>query len=261
MSTLHAAVLQHAPVADAATNRVALAALCAQAPGAAIYVAPEYSAWYSADPSEWHIGAEEIDGAFVGFLRNIATENDALIVAGFIEREGDALFNAVVAVDASGVRGHYRKVHLYDAFGAAESRWLSHGEPQQPHDIVEYRGFTIGLMTCYDLRFPEIARTRIDAGAQVLVVPSDWVSGEHKVDHWRTLTSARAIENIAWLIAADHPAPSGVGHSRIVDPMGAAVELGDTIGVLRADISLEVVTAARSVNPALRARRFSVIPR
>ena len=61
-------------------------------------------------------------------------------------------------------------------------------------------------MTCYDLRFPELARALVDRGAEVLVVPAAWVAGPRKVDHWRTLVRARAIENTVYVVAAGQPA-------------------------------------------------------
>ena len=83
-------------------------------------------------------------------------------------------------------------------------------------------------MTCYDLRFPEQARALVDAGADVLVVPSAWVAGERKVDHWRTLVRARAIENTAYVVAVGQPGPRYTGHSMVVDPLGdVLVEAGE----------------------------------
>ena len=73
------------------------------------------------------------------------------------------------------------------------------GEPEPV--VVDVGGFRVGLMTCYDLRFPEMARLLVDAGAEVLVVPAAWVAGERKVEHWRTLARARAIENTAYVVA------------------------------------------------------------
>ena len=75
-------------------------------------------------------------------------------------------------------------------------------------------------MTCYDLRFPELARLLVDRGAEVLVVPAAWVAGPRKVDHWRTLVRARAIENTVFVVAAGQPGPRYTGHSLVVDPLG-----------------------------------------
>ena len=86
--------------------------------------------------------------------------------------------------------------------------------------VAEVAGFSVGLMTCYDLRFPEHARALVDRGAEVLAVPAAWVAGERKVDHWRTLLRARAIENTVFVVAAAQPGPRYTGHSMVVDPLG-----------------------------------------
>ena len=111
-------------------------------------------------------------------------------------------------------------------------------------------------MTCYDLRFPEHARALVDAGADVLVAPSAWVAGERKVDHWRTLVRARAIENTAYVVAVAQPGPRYTGHSMVVDPLGdILVEAGEGPETLSATLDHEVVERARRTNPSLANRR------
>jgi predicted amidohydrolase len=106
-----------------------------------------------------------------------------------------------------------------------------------------------------------VSRRLIDAGATVLAVPSDWVPGEHKSHHWRTLLTARAIENIAWTVAANHAAPSGIGESLVVDPLGTVViEAGKTDFVCDVTLDPDSVAHARLANPALAARRYGVAP-
>ena len=112
----------------------------------------------------------------------------------------------------------YRKIHLYDSFGYRESDRLSGGPTEAV--VVEIAGWQVGLMTCYDLRFPELARALVDAGAEVIVVPAAWLPGERKVDHWRTLVRARAIENTVFVVAAGQPGPRYTGHSMVGDPLG-----------------------------------------
>jgi predicted amidohydrolase len=176
--------------------------------------------------------------------------------------EDDALRNRLLVVAAVGVIATYDKVHLYDAYGARESEVIAAGDPAAPAVVVDVKGVRVGVQTCYDIRFPEVSRRLIDAGAEVLVVPADWVPGEHKVEHWETLLRARAIENLAWIVAADHAAPSGIGHSMVVDQIGNIVERLDTVaGSFAVTISSEAISDARGTNPALAMRRYRVEPR
>ncbi len=123
--------------------------------------------------------------------------------------------------------------------------------------MVDLAGLRVGLMTCYDLRFPEHARALVDAGAELLVVPAAWVAGERKVDHWRTLVRARAIENTVYVAAAAQPAPRYSGHSMLVDPLGDVLaEAGDGSEVVGAEISAAVLAQARRTNPSLANRRL-----
>ena len=112
-------------------------------------------------------------------------------------------------------------------------------------------------MTCYDLRFPELARELVGAGADLLVVPAAWVAGPRKVEHWRALATARAIENLAYVAAVGQPAPRYSGHSLLVDPRGEVVtEAGEGDGeVLVGEVSARVVGEAREENPSLTNRR------
>jgi predicted amidohydrolase len=116
-------------------------------------------------------------------------------------------------------------------------------------------------MTCYDLRFPELARALVDRNAEVLVVPSAWVAGPRKVEHWRTLVRARAIENTVFVVAAAQPGPRYSGHSMVVDPFGDVLaEAGDEAAVLTATLDRAVLEEARSTNPSLANRRFRPSP-
>lgn len=264
MSSALVAVCQFAPTADRAQNRVRVGDLVADAAGrgAELVVLPEYASYFI-DPfnSTLRENAETLQDAFVTALQDAAAAHDVTVVAGLVEVAGDRVHNTLVAVDASGVRATYRKQHLYDAFGQTESDWVAPGGTGAP-ETFEVAGIRFGLMTCYDLRFPEVARTLVDAGAQALVVPAEWVRGPLKEHHWTTLLAARAIENTVYVLAADHPAPIGVGHSQIIDPQGivlAGLATGEGIAV--AEISKAEIERVRAVNPVLRLRRYSVVPR
>jgi len=200
--------------------------------------------------------AEPLDGPFVAFLAEHAQRLGTTIVAGMFEATDDLPYNTLVAVAPDGsLAAAYRKVHLYDSFGYRESDRLRAGSPAPAMlDLADRR---LGLMTCYDLRFPEMGRLLVDAGADTLVVPAAWVAGEHKLDHWRTLLRARAIENTVHVLAAAQCGPDYTGHSLVVDPMGLIVaEGGDGPEIVRADIDLADVERAREVNPSLDNRRI-----
>jgi predicted amidohydrolase len=260
------AVAQFAPAADTAANLVSIGELVATASdrGARLVVFPEYSSYF-VDPFDASLAehAQDIDGPFVMELIRLAAERDVQIVAGLVERahDGRRVRNAVVAVDGSGVLASYRKLHLYDAFGQRESDWVEPGELVVP-EIFELDGLRLGLMTCYDLRFPEVGRLLVDAGAEVFVVPAEWVRGPLKEHHWRTLLHARAIENTVFVAAADHPPPLGVGNSMIVDPQGVELAcIGTATDVAVAYVDRDTVARVRQVNPSLRLRRMKVVPR
>lgn len=202
--------------------------------------------------------AETLDGPFANEVTRVAAQCGTTVIAGMFEASGDPErpFNTLVVRGPGGVGpAAYRKVHLYDSFGYRESDRLSAG-PIEPV-VFEIDGFTVGLMTCYDLRFPELARALVDRGAEVLVVPSAWVAGERKVDHWRTLIRARAIENTVFVAAVGQPGPRYSGHSMIIDPLGdVLVEAGEGPEVIRAVLDRAVLDRARRTNPSLANRRL-----
>ncbi|MDN3309632.1 carbon-nitrogen hydrolase family protein [Microbacterium oryzae] len=260
------AVAQFSPGADPRANREEIAALTrrAAARGAQVIVFPEYASCF-VHPFDDSVreNAETRDGPFVAHLVALAAEHDATIVAGLLERAEDArrVRNTVVAIDAGGVRATYRKAHLYDAFGQRESDWVEPGELAPPQTFA-VGDLVFGLMTCYDLRFPESARVLADAGVDVALVPSQWVRGPLKEHHWRTLVGARAIENTMYVAAADHTPPLGVGNSLVVDPQGVAIAaVGTTTDVAVAFLDRTAVENVRRVNPALALRRYRVAPR
>jgi predicted amidohydrolase len=116
------------------------------------------------------------------------------------------------------------------------------------------------MQTCYDLRFPEVSRRLIDAGANLIVIPAQWVPGPNKLEQWRALIVARAIEFQCVIVAVGQPAPHGVGHSMVVGPRGDILaEAGETPGHILATVSNDEVDAVREENPMATARRFGVV--
>lgn len=237
----------------------------AAAEGAKLAVFPEFAMYDTPTLSkEFLAQAEPLDGAFVTALKRIASDHGISIVAGMHEQivSEDRAYNTLVAVDPErGVVGIYRKQHLYDAFGFMESDYICPGGTDAP-TTFELDGITVGLLTCYDLRFPEAARVHADAGVDVLVYPAAWVPGPRKEDHWKTLARARAIENTIYVAAISQGPPTvGTGGSLIVDPTGLVLgELGEANGLVIARIDPERIEKVRSFNPSLKNRRYAVVP-
>jgi deaminated glutathione amidase len=241
---------------DPAVNRGRLASVVPA--GADLVVLPEaFARDFGERGSRLDGVAEPLDGPFVAEVERVARERDTTIVAGMFEGAAEAPsntpYNTVV------VRGRascdYRKIHLYDSFGYRESDVLAAG-PVEPATF-ELDGTTVGVMTCYDLRFPELARCLVDAGADLIVVPAAWVAGPRKVDHWTTLLRARAIENTVYVVGVGQPAPRYSGHSLVVGPLGdVVVEGGDGSETLTVDLDLGDVASARRTNPSLANRRL-----
>lgn len=267
-TTAHAvAVAQFGPVADRDANLAAMRSLAMHSVerGAGLVVFPEYSSYFTPKLGpDWVAAAESLDGPFVEGLRDLASETSAVIVAGLVETAAtrtDRFRNTIVAVGPDGtLLSVSRKLHLYDAFGATESRWAEPGdiEPPQLFDAV---GLRVGIQTCYDLRFPEVTRRLVDAGAELVLVPSEWVAGPGKVHAWTTLVTARAIENTVYLAAADHIPPIGVGHSMIVDARGELLaSIESATDAVVAPVSRAHLDEVRRINPALQLRRFGVVP-
>jgi predicted amidohydrolase len=262
----HVALAQFAPGDDKAANLALIARLAGDAAdrGARVVVLPEYAMFtVPAMDRRFVDSAEDLDGSFVTGLRDLAKDRGVAIVGGMNERlDGSRISNTLVAAGPDGaVAALYRKIHLYDAFGFRESDVVRAGEISEP-ETFEVDGVRFGLQTCYDLRFPEVTRRLADAGAQVVLLPAEWVPGPLKEYHWSTLVRARAIENTLYVAAAGQAAPTGSGTSMLVDPMGVVVtSLGEQTGVAVGEVSPERISEVRAKNPALELRRFTVAPR
>jgi predicted amidohydrolase len=257
------------PIASAPSanlNRVEAALSAAAAQGAQLAVCPEGTqARFSADLRQL---AEPLDGPFCTGLAAAARRTGVAVIAGVFEPDpgGDRVFNTTVAFDADGrLAAAYRKIHLFDALGQRESDSMAPGsEPV----IATVAGLRVGFLTCYDVRFPELARSLATSGADLLVIPSGWASGLFKEEHWVTLVRARAIENTIWVAGVDQvpdpaeaptKAPTGVGRSLLVDPLGTVLlDLGSRQGVASGDVDLAVTAEVRSVLPCLANRRDDI---
>jgi deaminated glutathione amidase len=214
--------------------------------------------------------AEPTDGAFCRGLSDAARDHGVAVVAGVFEPgPGRLVYNTAVMFDERGtLAAAYRKIHLFDALGQRESDQVAPGDEPV---VAELGGLRVGVMTCYDIRFPEHARALLARRADLIVVPAGWAAGLFKEEHWVTLIRARAIENTVWVAAADQVpdpaepptrAPTGSGRSMLVDPMGTVrLDLGPRPGIAVGEVDMDVTAEVRAALPSLEHRRDDVFAR
>lgn len=253
---------QFSPTGDVGGNLGVMRSLAAQARagGSELIVFPEES-MFSIGKVQGPLAAAVDAGwtTFVQQLSLLAADLGIAVVAGGYESSGEERpYNTLVLIDGSGrIADTYRKLHLYDAFSYAESTRIKPGDGGVK--VVQLGEMRVGLMTCYDIRFPELARALTDQGADLLAVPAAWFKGEHKIEHWETLLKARAIENTVWVAAAGTSSRHTVGHSAILDPMGVpqAFLTDEAEGIVSAEVTRKRVDEVREFLPVLENRRFA----
>lgn len=247
---------------DAARRAVREAA----AHGARVIVLPEAMS-QSFDSGRLDTQAADLDGEFATGLRTLADELDVVVVAGTfrpadtVERDGKTVHRVYNTAVVTGAGHHfgYDKIHTYDAFNYRESDTVHPGEELATFEVD---GVTVGVAICYDIRYPEQFKALATAGAEVIVVPTSWADGPKKLHGWRTLTVARALDSVSYIVAAGQPrpggddqagessGPTGIGHSVIVDPSGERLsEAGYSPEIIYADIDRDTVAKARKALP------------
>ncbi|MCU1569713.1 MAG: carbon-nitrogen hydrolase family protein [Naasia sp.] len=257
------AIAQFGPTADFDANYAEIRTLTARAvaEGARLVVFPEEAMVLAEALREPIAGAVAVQWPrFEQLLTALAVEHDVAIIAGGYEpSSSERPYNTLLAVDAGGVvAARYHKLHLYDAFSYQESAYVTPGADLPP--VVQLAGLKVGLINCYDIRFPELARHLIDSGAELLTVSAAWVDGLRKAEHWSTLLSARAIENTVWLAAAGSISAGCIGDSVILDPLGVErAALGDELSAVAViDVTAERTEFVRAKLPALANRRLDL---
>ena len=209
-----------------------------------------------------HSTAQRLDGPFVTEMRALAKQYGTWVVFGMNEivddPDDDRNYNTSVVVNSEGeIVTHYHKTHLYDAFGSKESDKIKPGD--QLFEPIDTPFGRIGLFVCYEVRFPEVARDQRAKGADIIIMPTAWVCGKMKSLHFRSLITARAIENTVYMLACDQANDKSIGESVVVDPMGVPVaSAGGEKQLLVARVSLDRVDAVRKKLPAYKDRRRNV---
>ena len=255
--------------------------------GADLVVFPE-AAMFPFDAGRLDIVAQPLDGPFAAAVEQAARDADITAVVGMftpadtvfrtpsgelqtepVEGSGEAnkfrrVYNTLLVTGPNGTE-HYHKIHTFDAFGYRESDTVKPGTRRVTYNVG---GVTIGLATCYDIRFPGHFYALAEAGATVMVVPTAWTDGPGKLDQWRTLTAARALDTTSFVVAAgqarpgsperygQNDGPTGIGHSAIISPGGARLaETGYVAQTLVVDIDPNQVEKVRKGLPVLKGHR------
>jgi predicted amidohydrolase len=235
----------------------------AVAGGARIVVFPEATMARFGRPLE--PVAEALDGPWASAVAAVAAEHDVVVVAGMFTPAAGRVRNTLLITGGGHHRG-YDKIHLYDAFGFAESDTVA---PGATLTTFELDGVVYGVATCYDLRFPELFRALADDGADVVLLPASWGAGEGKREQWEVLVRARALDSGCWVLACGQAdpaatgvtvnpkAPTGIGYSTVSDGFGRVVaQAGSAPEVLLVDVDPAVSAKARTATGALANRRL-----
>jgi deaminated glutathione amidase len=202
------------------------------------------------------------DSKFIKRLCQYSKNYKIGIIGTFFEKnpykKDKRVFDTAFSTDKNGkIVSVYRKLHLYDAFGFKESLKFSRGD-KIPKLITTPIG-KMGLMICYDIRFPELSRILTVNGSDIIVIPSGWIHGIMKEEHWITMLKARAMENGVYVIAPNQVGNIFCGRSMIVDPLGSILtDLGDKIGVEFVEIQRERIDEVRKTLPLLKNRRTDI---
>ncbi len=231
--------------------------------GAKLCAFPEFMMCYtpsSQSPKELANLAERITGEFVSKISKSAKQNSIQVVGTIYEKSPmtNRVYDTSFLTDNKGkVVSKYRKIHLYDALGMKESKKLYPGS-QISKPIKTTIGM-VGMMICYDLRFPEMSRILSSAGSEFLVVPSAWVQGEMKEEHWITINRTRAIENGCYVVAPDQVGNIYCGRSLVIDPYGKILlDMKKKEGIGIVDVSLDRIKQVRKNLPLLKNRRTDI---
>lgn len=253
---------------DPAANAALVERYCRDArdQGAALVVFPEATMCAFGNPLAEV--AEPLDGPWATRIREIADELGITIVAGMFTPGRNGKVRNTLLVAGPDSDAHYDKVHLFDAFGYAESDTV---EPGTQAVTFAAGGATIGLATCYDIRFPALFAANADKGAAITIVCASWGAGEGKADQWDLLVRARAVDSTVYVLACDQGdpttqgtepsgnAPTGIGRSAVVSPWGEVLhQMDGTTGLLVVDLDLDTVRDAREKLPVL-ANRSNVV--
>lgn len=204
--------------------------------------------------------SESLNGKFVNSVKGLAKKYKINIIFGMHERPPSKLrtYNTTVTVDDKGkIANVYRKTHLYDAFDMKESDQNIPGTDKPK--VFKIKNINIGVIVCYEIRFPEMARTLALSGADLIIVPSNWIKGYNKEDLWLSSIKTRAMENTVYVGTSNQIGNISTGITSFVDPLGIIVERAtEEEGMFIQYVKKDRILEARKILPLLSQRNTSV---
>ncbi len=268
---MRVAVVQMNSQADLEKNMARAVELVSRAAdmGAELVALPETFAFMGESDEQKRAIAEDLpgEGPIAKALANVARDRGVFVLAGGMpekSHDGERPFNTSALFAPNGaLLSRYRKVHLFDVDlpDGTTLRESNACVPGEDTVVTEVRGKKLGMTICYDVRFPELYRRLVDAGALIITVPAAFTLHTGK-DHWTALLRARAIENQVFVLA---PAQQGkhprgrmtYGKSAIIDPWGDVIaQCGDGEGVAVATLDFAYQERVREALPSLKHRRL-----
>jgi omega-amidase len=254
MSTIQAAAIQfNVRQGDVDANRDYVRAALRRAAGTGVQLAVLPEMWSSGFSYRNLNELARCTAGIVEELLALSRELKLVIVGSMPEPHGEKVYNTVYVADNGRLAGTYRKLHLFSLLG--EDKAFDSGDSWL---LAETSIGKVGVIICYDLRFPELSRRLALEGAAVICVPAQWP--KPRQEHWRTLLRARAIENQLYVVACNACGPIGkldfFGMSMIIDPKGEVLaEAGEAECMISAPLDMQLMADWRAQIPCFSDRR------
>ncbi|WP_311258484.1 nitrilase-related carbon-nitrogen hydrolase [Microbacterium sp. WCS2018Hpa-9] len=257
---------QFTSTSDVAENlrTIDLLAMRASAEGASLLTLPESSiVEWTSNPAEIRLVAAQHSETFADRIRSIAVRHEIHVIFGTYAPDAahERPYNRLLAVNPDGeMSASYDKVHLYDAFEYRESEYISPGPVLGDFSelsVVEIAGWRVGLLNCYDLRFPELSLGLLQRGVDVISMSSAWAEGPSKAFQLRTLASARAIETTSYFMLSNQAGAASTGESAVISPHGQRIaEVLTDQGLAIATLDPDFLRRARIAQPVETNQRY-----
>jgi len=220
-----------------------------------LIVFPEYYMFYSSNKKDIINNSETLEDNYIKNVKKIALNNNINIITGINEKNENNYYDTAVYINNNGeLLNYYRKTHLYDAFNYKESNIYNYGNG--PFNIFKINDINLGILICYDIRFPEVFRKYSLNNADCIIIISGWFSGPVKEEQWLSLVSVRALENTVYIGTSNLIGDGFTGITSFVDPIGVITNrCSEDYGIIYSIVDNERIKKVRKIMPLLNQRR------